>query len=291
MTRLLLGAALALALAAPAHALERTVPSRRDSRLVGAVYRADDVIPIQTTMGTPVVIRLAPDEKVAHVGYNDHQKRLGAQGIGNLVQIEAVRVAGDPPDFLLPPEPIYVYALKDGHTRLYVFELHINKPDGDPDYVITMRYPHDAWLKRQAERRAAERRREQERTRELLRRQSDPSAYTGGAGARNYRYVAQGDRRLAPLWAYDTGFSTYLIFPAMQRVPSIYRIDPGGAEATSDYSVHGDTVMLPGTAPEWRLRDGKTVLNIWDLAYDIYGATPQTGTASPQVRRVLKSGD
>lgn len=110
-------------------------------------------------------------------------------------------------------------------------------------------------------------------------------------GTRNYRYVARGDRTLTPHWVWDNGYSTAFVFPGMQRIPSLYRIDPDGKEATADFSVHGDTVIAPGTAPEWRLRDGRTVLEIYDLAYNPIGGTPGTHTVSPYVRRVLRTSD
>jgi len=67
----------------------------------------------------------------------------------------------------------------------------------------------------------------------------------------------------------------------MQRMPALFRIDPDGKEATSDYSVHGDTMIAPSTAQLWRLRDGQTVLEVYDLAYNPVGKTPSTGTVSP----------
>ena len=70
----------------------------------------------------------------------------------------------------------------------------------------------------------------------------------------------------------------------------MFRIDPDGKEATADYSVHGDTVIAPGTAREWRLRDGQTVMEIYDLGYNPIGQTPGTGTVSPYVQRRLKGG-
>jgi type IV secretion system protein VirB9 len=42
--------------------------------------------------------------------------------------------------------------------------------------------------------------------------------------------------------------------------------------------VHGDTIIATGTAREWRLRDGNTVIEVWDLAYNPVGSTPGTGT-------------
>jgi hypothetical protein len=89
----------------------------------------------------------------------------------------------------------------------------------------------------------------------------------------------------------------------MQRVPALFRLQPGATrcnrehddhnEGTEIPSVHrsgadGDTVIATGTAQGWCLRDGNTVLEILNFAYNAAGATPATGTVSPYVRRVLK---
>jgi type IV secretion system protein VirB9 len=74
----------------------------------------------------------------------------------------------------------------------------------------------------------------------------------------------------------------------MQRIPSVFRINPDGKEATADYSVHESTVIAPGTAQEWVLRDGNTVLAIYDLTYNPMGSTPGTHTISPSVVRAVR---
>ena len=50
-----------------------------------------------------------------------------------------------------------------------------------------------------------------------------------------------------------------------------------------------EAVVVPGTAPEWRLRDGHTVLDIYDLKYNPTGATPGTHTISPDVEREMRT--
>ncbi len=107
------------------------------------------------------------------------------------------------------------------------------------------------------------------------------------AGPRNYKYVAQGDRSLVPLAVWDNGYSTLLQFAGNARIPSIFVIDPDGKEATASYSVNGDVVQLDQTAREWRLRDGGTVLNIYNLGYQSVGGNPETGTTSPDVSRII----
>jgi type IV secretion system protein VirB9 len=64
-------------------------------------------------------------------------------------------------------------------------------------------------------------------------------------------------------------------------------IDPDGKEATAAYSVDGSTVQVGETARELRLRDGDTVLNIYNLGYNAVGSNPGTGTTSPDVVRVI----
>jgi type IV secretion system protein VirB9 len=101
--------------------------------------------------------------------------------------------------------------------------------------------------------------------------------------------VAQGDRSLAPLAVWDNGYSTVIQFPGNTRIPSIFVIDPDGKEATATYSVDGNTVQIGQTAREVRLRDGDTVLNIYNLGYNTVGGNPDTGTTSASVKRVIDS--
>jgi type IV secretion system protein VirB9 len=106
-------------------------------------------------------------------------------------------------------------------------------------------------------------------------------------GPRNYRYVAKGDHSLTPLAVWDNGYSTILQFPGNTRIPGIFVINPDGKEATATYAVTGNTIQLGQTAREIRLRDGATVLNIYNLGYNIVGSNPGTDTTSPDVQRLI----
>jgi hypothetical protein len=76
----------------------------------------------------------------------------------------------------------------------------------------------------------------------------------------------------------------------MQRIPSIFRGACGASEATADSSTHSDTVIVPGTAPTWCLRDQRSAVEIYNLGYTTTGATPNTGTISPYVERTVSHG-
>ncbi len=107
-------------------------------------------------------------------------------------------------------------------------------------------------------------------------------------GDRNWHYVAQGDRSILPLEVFDNGFSTVFRFPGNVRIPSVFMIDPDGKEATANYAVKGDLVQVDSVARGWRLRDGQTVLCIWNRAFNPVGQNPETGTTSPNVQRVVR---
>jgi type IV secretion system protein VirB9 len=47
-------------------------------------------------------------------------------------------------------------------------------------------------------------------------------------------------------------------------------------------------MQADAVARQWRLRDGNTVLCIFNEAYDAIGDNPGTGTISPDVDRVTK---
>src|SRR6516162_4783753 len=122
-------------------------------------------------------------------------------------------------------------------------------------------------------------------------------------GTWNFKYVAHGNLSVTPRQIRDNGYETVFLFPQMQRVPALFRLQPGATrcnrehddhnEATENPSVHrsgadGDTIIAQGTAQGWCLRDGNTVLEVLNFAYKAIGATPATGTVSPYVKRTLK---
>ena len=90
---------------------------------------------------------------------------------------------------------------------------------------------------------------------------------------------------------WDDGQSTFFRFPGNMRIPAFFVINPDGKEAVADYTVNAQThiVTVHQTAPEFRLRDGDSVLCLTNHHYDPIGQNPGTGTTSPDVERVLRA--
>lgn len=243
-----------------------------------------------------MVVSFAPDETVTSVAETD-SLHLAAVPKGNYLFLK--------PSATLKLQPIIVLTQRqDGALRRYVFEIEtVNTPttaDGAAGvfYSVQFTYPADA-ARAAAARAAADARKVAVLNQKSLQHarhiaiqtvfqneQSNPYA-----GPRNYKYVARGDRALVPLAIWDNGYSTLLRFAGNARIPSFFVIDPDGKEATASYTVKGDIVQLDQTAREWRLRDGGTVLNIYNLGYHAVGGNPETGTTSPDVSRVVVPPD
>lgn len=90
---------------------------------------------------------------------------------------------------------------------------------------------------------------------------------------------------------WDNGQSTFFRFPGNMRIPAFFVVNPDGKEAVADYTVNSQThiVTVHQTAPEFRLRDGHSVLCIINRHYDPIGHNLGTDTTSPDVRRVLRA--
>ena len=294
-------AAAALCIAAmtsPALAEENPAPSRYDARMRYVAYNPGEVVHLSTAVGMTLVVGFGADETVTAVAVTD-SKDLAASPRGHFLFFKS--------KLSLPSQPIIVLTSRDGGTRRYVFDIVTTRmPDTGPSspdlyYSVQFVYPADQAARRHAaavlqareaaaadaKEQAEAQAREAQNDLELARLQNERRLHDPFSGTRNWRYVAQGDRSLLPFEVFDNGYSTVFRFPANVRIPSIFAIDPDGKEATPNYSVKGDLVQLDHVARGWRLRDGDTVLCIWNRAYDPVGSNPGTNTTSPVVQRVV----
>jgi len=280
-------AVISLALHTPALAVEYPKAGNLDNRIRYVPYESGNVVDIWTAPGAAMAIEFAPQEVVQQVVESD-SAFLQAKPAGNFVFFKPMGILSAQPVVIVTKKP-------DGTLRRYTFQFETVQSKlgigANVDYTIVFTYPEQAAEDRLAAERAAKARAEQEAARARLAEAADgmeTDAATSRAGHQNYRYIARGDRVLAPVEVCDDGDSTVFVFPGNQRIPAIFRIDPDGKEATAQTSVHGDTVVATGTAPEWVLRDGRTVLDVYDLAYNPIGTNPGTHTISPGVIRTLR---
>jgi len=292
---LLLGGAL-IATVAPGFARADQVPlgDRYDTRMRLIPYNRGQVVHLSTIVGATMVVSFASNETVTAVAETD-TLHLAAVPKGNYLFLK--------PSAPLPLQPIIVLTqLPDGRLRRYVFEIEtVNDPstaDGASGvfYSVQFTYPLQEAAAAEAKAAAA--------AAATAKLNAEAAARAKAAiadslmssvrtdpfvGPRNYKYVAQGDRSLAPVSIWDNGYSTVMTFPGNTAIPSIFVLNPDGKEATASYSVHGSSVEVDQTAREFRLRYGHTILNIYNLGYNSVGSNPGTGTVSPDVTRVISS--
>jgi type IV secretion system protein VirB9 len=292
---LLLGGAL-IATVAPGFARADQVPveDRYDTRMRLIPYNRGQVVHLSTIVGATMVVSFASDEAVTAVAETD-TLHLAAVPKGNYLFLK--------PSAPLPLQPIIVLTqLPDGRLRRYVFEIEtVNDPstaDGASGVFYSVQFTYPLQEAEAAEAKAAA------AAAATAKLNAEAAARAKAAiadslmssvrtdpfvGPRNYKYVAQGDRSLAPVSIWDNGYSTVMTFPGNTAIPSIFVLNPDGKEATASYSVHGSSVEVDQTAREFRLRYGHTVLNIYNLGYNSVGSNPGTGTVSPGVTRVISS--
>jgi type IV secretion system protein VirB9 len=277
ITRLTSLAVLA-SLSMAAGARQIPVAGREDTRMRTIAYNPAQVVRLSTAAGAAMVVSFSPDEKVTAVAVTD-SKDLIVSPRDNFLFLKS-KIA-------LPQQPVIVLTSGPSGVRRYVFDIKTLESTrlapGNPDvyYSVQFTYPEDERAKRQQialDLEAA-------RAHHLM----DAATENPLSGTQNWRYVADGDRSLLPLEVVDNGFSTAFRFPGNTRVPAIFRIDPDGQEAAVNYSIKGDYVIVGTVAAGWRLRDGNTVLCIWNRAYDKIGTQPGTNTTSPMVERITRS--
>jgi type IV secretion system protein VirB9 len=288
------GLMMACALPSLGHAEQDPMSGSFDTRMRYVAYNPGQVVHLSTIVGDTMVVSFAPTETVTSVAETD-TIHLAAVPKGNYLFLKSSAP--------LALQPIIVLTQRaDGSLRRYVFEIETvnaattaNGADG-VFYSVQFTYPADE-AAAAAARANAEAARIAQLNQEALSRAEKTAATSilnnqrtdPFIGPRNYRYVAQGDRSLAPLAVWDNGYSTVIQFPGNTRIPSVFVIDPDGKEATATYSVDGNTVQIGQTTREVRLRDGDTVLNIYNLGYNTVGGNPDTGTTSASVQRVIDS--
>jgi len=275
-----------------AHADQTPTSGRDDSRMRYVSYNAGQVVHLSTTVGSTLVVGFSPIETVTAVAETD-TIHLAAVPKGNYLFFK--------PSAPLTIQPVIVLTQRpDGSLRRYVFEIEtvsdpttVNGADG-VFYSVQFIYPGDIaiaakanWIEHERQAKIDETKAAAAAASAMLANEEQNPAI----GTRNYHYVAQGSPSLTPVAVWDNGYSTMFQFPGNERIPAIFTINPDGKEATASYSVNGGDVEIGQTAREFRLRDGNTVLNVYNLGYNTVGANPGSGTISPDINRIITGAD
>jgi type IV secretion system protein VirB9 len=297
MKRMFLAALCAASITTPALAVEDPAAGSLDSRMRTIPYNPEQVVHLSTAVGATLSVAFGSDETVTQVAVTD-SKDLKAVPARNFLFFKSQSA--------LAPQPVIVLTTNSANAiRRYVFEVttvDVKKLDSqaqDVYYSVQFTYPteiaarHRAAALAESKKEAAD---EAARAAELqlqlaherMEAESRDPLSIQAVSPKNWRYLAQGNRSILPLEVWDNGFSTVFRFPGNVRVPSIFVINPDGKETTADYSVKGNLVQVSTVARQWRLRDGQTVLCVFNQAFNPVGNNPGTGTASADVQRITK---
>ena len=260
-----------LVLAEPAAAQDQADPRIRELAYdPAAVYR------IAGAYRAATQIVFSPQEAIRHAA------------IGDSVAWE---VAAEGSVLFLKPRErpaatnLLVVTERAGEIRHYAFELVAGEP-GDRTAVawqVRFRYPADDQA-RAAQALAVQAEAAEARLigLELQRGVLD--------GPRNLAWSAQGDAALQPSEVSDNGRFTVLRFPGVQALPALFEVGEDGSERLVPYDVRGEFVVVHGVVRGLRLRRGRSVLCLFNDAWDPRGAAAGTATASPAVERTATGG-
>lgn len=264
------------ALAVSTSALAQDEPAAPDPRMRELIYEPAAVYRVTGGFRTATQIIFSSRETIRHAAIGDSVAwEIAAEGSVLFLKPRERHQATN----------LLVVTDRDGEARHYAFELAARDP-GDRTataYQIRFRYPADDQARAAAELAL--------QARVVERRVIGLELQQGAVeGRRNLSYSVQGDVGLQPSEVTDNGRFTVLRFPGVQALPALFEIGPDGLERLVPYDVRGEFLVVHGVVRALRLRRGDAVLCIFNEAFDPYGVSTGTGTASPAVERLDTGG-
>ena len=112
--------------------------------------------------------------------------------------------------------------------------------------------------------------------------------------AKNLNYSLEGNKKgadIIPKAVFDDGNFTYFKFPENSELPTIFVIGSDGKEARTNFSMSGDYMVVQRLGRQFVLRLGKSVVSVWNDAFDAQGVAPKGGTTVAGVERETIGGD
>lgn len=253
--------ALCCVLTTPAMALDAPKHSRADHRVRYANYNPADVINLNAVIGVASVIVLEDDEVYKFHVFGDSEAYEFTHFENNLF---FKPIANDADSNLIVIT----------NKRNYTFKVtYSNDRNSQALYKLVMRYP-DTKAK--------------ERYQENKKQAVKQSFAKVGQPVNWASYTKSGDIELAPVHIWDDGRQTWMQFNDTAEIPAIYRVTSTGQEViTNHHMADPTTLVLHRTADRWHLRLGEQVAAIHNGNKGYVPYKPNTGTASPNVERVV----
>jgi len=269
----------------PAHALETPRSCGSDPHIQCATYDPDQAYRVATMPGRAVMIQFEPGEHIINSG----------EGIGDG---KAWHVAiNDSGAMLKPgaPQP-ETNLLLVTNRRTYPLSLVDVSAAQPATWILRFDYPDT-----RAKAATAQQRRQDAVNAALGGQRANgpaipasivnsvgaakaaPVASTSGA---NIQYMMRGDRALAPTALWDDGRFTYFKYATARDLPTIFTTLPDGGEATANFHMEGDTVVVHELSKSFVIRYGRSVLGIRNDGYSPDGHYNRAGSSVPGSARI-----
>ncbi|WP_233860030.1 TrbG/VirB9 family P-type conjugative transfer protein [Paraburkholderia sp. HD33-4] len=289
--------------ATPAFALETPHSCGGDQHVQCATYDPDQSYRVATAAGNAVFIQFEPGEHVIDNGAGMGDRKawsLGMNDSGAMLKPQA-----------LQPQTNFLIVT---NRRVYAISLADATAAQPATWILRFDYPDT-----RAKAGAAQLRREQEVTAALgaashgpMPREPipgggaasmaslqavgnpgvPPQAPAGAtANASNMQYMMRGDRVLAPILLWDDGRFTYFKYSTTRDLPTIFAKLPDGSEATANYHMEGDTVVVHEVSKAFVIRYGQSVLGIRNDSYSPDGRYDASGSSLPGTARLTRGHD
>ena len=267
---------LTVLLAVPAIAKETPHPTVLDQRVRQVNYDDRQVYQITGVFRTATQIVFADREMVEHVALGDTVSWEVAPA-GNTLFVKP-REFSDRTNLIVMTSSPY-------GPRTYTFELTARKgaiTGSDTFFRVLFRYPEQEAAEAARIQALADAARIHAIEQAAIHKALDIGVLEG---PRNVNYAVQGDPALQPSEVSDNGQFTVLRFPAQQPIPAIFSVTSDGTESLVPFDTRDTYVVVHGVFRELRLRQGKSVLAIYNQSPDFYGRDPATNTASGLIER------
>lgn len=270
MIKPLLTLILGLAMNYAAYAESVPVKGRHDTRMKKVIYNRDDVVKVVGHYGYSTDIELAPGENVVDIAIGDSLAWEIAPSANHL--------------FVKPREENAVTNMTVvTNKRVYQFALDARRSSAPNDRSMYFQVRFDFPEDRAAEASALA----QQRIADAKARMVD-SAFAKSNLPINWNYYARGTRDIRPSEIYDDGRFTYMRFPGGQEIPAVFMINADGSESIVNGAMRDDRFVVQVVARQLVLRKGQSVACLQNRSYNHYGVATPTGTASPEVQRVIR---
>lgn len=220
-------------------------------------YNPDAIIRLTGHTGYQMMLEFEAGEKIETVGIGDSSGwQVTPNGAGTIMFLKPI---GLPPTTNLS----IITNLRRYNLEL-VAKTGLRVPQSQITYAVRFRYPEKAGA--------------------VGAMATAPFLIATAPELWNRAYSFDGAKANVPEQIFDDGKATYFRFAAGSSTPAIFSVTPDQGESIVNFAVRGPYIVVEQVAPQFVLRDGKTVTIIFNDAY----TTLTLGADAPKQRATKK---